>query len=233
MKRREDFFYDVSKLTKEERKYSEKLRPVIEGLLTDLNKCGVLTRRTTPETRVILDVLKDKEKIVLAQNRLTLLFGDLERFPEFLKANEPFLEGEDLSYLYLFGEYFLFLAFIEGFKNTLLFYLKRGGCWRFDDNMTLGHFLRVLKGCSPEYGKLLEDELDLRLRNSYAHGLFRFGIDDDGSSPVLLCYGDLGDLASPRKVSVPELLEAVKRHNILHMTLVTTIADWTVAGRFG
>lgn len=221
---REKYFFDPNKLPAGEKAYYEKIRPIIEGLLNDLKKNCCLRRAEFEETKNFIILMKDKDEIGMAFNRIVELFSSSQKISKFMEQNRDYFTDQDFSYLFMSQLYFLSLVHIEMFKNFLLFYLKRGSKQKFKDKMTLGPFLLKLKKVSPVYGQLIENELDIGLRNSFAHGLFHIEVKP-GTEPIFIYYDDLGKLRNPISIPIAELMKKRKNYNIIYLTLASLIAE--------
>jgi hypothetical protein len=220
--KKENYFFDPNKLPRGEREYYDKISPIIEGLLNDLESQDWLRKASVEEIIQFIGIMKDKSEIALAHNRLTEIFDNPERLSFFLKNNREYFTDQQFSYLFMSQLYFLFLVYVEMFRSFLLFYLKRGPGFIFKDRMTLGPFLAALKKCSPKYGEQIEKEMALNLRNAFAHGLFQIVMHE--REPALMCYRNLGELNRPTSFPLSKLLIIWKNHNILYMTLAHLMA---------
>jgi len=210
MKPKADYYFGPTKLPSGERVYYERILHILDGLLNDLKNEGCLRRASSSETIKFVEIMKDKNEISLAFNRLQDLFSTPAKFQNFMERNKEHFGDEDLSYLLISQLYFLSLVHAEMFRNLLLFYLKRGRGENFYDKMTLGKFLQKLKEISPIFGEKLETELESIIRNSFAHGLFNIKAIT-GTEPQLFCYESVGNLENPTRFSLTDLM--IKRKN--------------------
>lgn len=147
-----------------------------------------------------------------------------KKYQNSFEQNRTYFPDESLSYLFMSQLYFLSLVHMEMFKNFLLFYLKKGSGHKFSNKMTLTPFFSKLKEISRVNGELIEKELDIDLRNSFAHGLFHIDVKP-GTDLVFTYYNDLGKLTKPVSIPLVELMKKRKNYNIVYVTLVDAIAD--------
>lgn len=97
--------------------------------------------------------------------------------------------------------------------------------------MTLNPFMRGIKRYSPRNGRLIENELDIDLRNSFAHGLFRIEIRDR-TEPRLLYYKSLAELENPAQIPLSKLMIKMKNHNLIYHCLVHLVSEKLKEGFF-
>jgi hypothetical protein len=223
---REKYFFNSTKLPEGEKKYYNKIRPILEGLLNDLKKKKCLRRATREETIHLIKIMRDKDEIALSLNMLNRIFKSKEELQKFLTIAKDYFTDSNLAYLYVSQLYFQFLVSTELFRVFLLFYLKRGKEHEFKDTMTLRSFLDALKRVSPKYGKLIEDEIDIKLRNSFAHGLFRI------VGQTFIYYMNVGELKKPISIQLHELWIKMKNHNLIYHCLVQLVTEKMKEGFF-
>jgi hypothetical protein len=169
--------------------------------------------------------MKDKDEMGLAFNRIIEVFETPQKTSDFIEQNKTYFPDDNsFSYLFMSQLYFLSLVHMEMFKNSLLFYLKRGSGYKFRNKMTLSPFFSRLKEISPVHGELIEKEFDIDLRNSFAHGLFHIDVKT-GTLPDFNYYNDLGNLRKPVSISLVELMKKRKNYNIVYITLAYAIAE--------
>jgi hypothetical protein len=215
---REEYFFDLSRLPKAEQEYYEKITPIIEGLLIDLKKRNCLRIPSREETAQLLKVLKDKDEMSLSLNMIYRLFSQ-ERLADFLEKTKGYFADASMSYMLMSQLYLHFLTDVELFRVIFLFYLKRGKEEIFNDNMTLNPFLTRLKKVSPRYAKLIEEELDVRLRNSLAHGIYRI------EGATFFFYEHIGKLNNPTPLALDVLLTKWKKQHLMYHCLLQVIAE--------
>ncbi len=88
--KREEYFFDPNKLPDGEKRYYEKIRPILEGLLNDLIEKKYLRKATREETVQIIEIMKDKDEIALSLNMVDRLFRSGEELENFLERNKEF-----------------------------------------------------------------------------------------------------------------------------------------------
>lgn len=223
---REKYFFDPTKLPEGEREYYDKIRPILEGLLNELKRKNCLRRATLEETVHLIKIMKDKDETALSLNMVDRIFRSGEELQIFLERTKGYFTDSSLTFLHLSQLYFQFLVSIELFRVFLLFYLKRGKKQLFTDSMPLTPFLNVLKQVSPKYGKLIEDELDIELRNSFAHGTYRI------EGPTFLYYTNIGELENPTPIPLHELWIKMKNHNLIYHCLAWLVSEKLGGGFF-
>ncbi len=223
---REKYFFDPTKLPDGEREYYDKIRPIFEELLNDLKRKNCLRRATLEETVHLIKIMKDKDEIALSLNMVDRIFRSEGELKRFLEINKDYFKDSSLAYLHVSQLYFQFLVSIELFRVLLLSYLKRGKKQLFTDSMPLTPFLNALKEVSPKYGKLIEDELDIELRNSFAHGTYRI------EGPTFLYYTSVGELENPTPIPLHELWIKMKNHNLIYHCLAQLVSEKLREGFF-
>ncbi len=85
--------------------------------------------------------------------------------------------------------------------------------------MSLVPFLDRIKEISPKYGRLIEDELDIQLRNSFAHGTYRI------DRQAFYYYSNVGELENPTPIALSDLWIKMKNHNLIYLCLVQLVSE--------
>lgn len=81
---REEYYFVPNTLPAGDRAYYEKVKPIIDGLLDDLKKAGCLRRAEVEEMRNFISLMKDKDEMGLAFNRISVIFESSQKVSEFI-----------------------------------------------------------------------------------------------------------------------------------------------------
>lgn len=163
-------------------------------------------------------ILRDSDNLFEAYNMLFSIFGEKGRSKEFVEHNKKFgLYEKGFLYLFLSESISTFQRNVELFKNCFLFIFDlRRGFWA---KMTLGPFLEKLINVTGTNGQRIAQEIDVKLRNALAHGLFWM-------NGVELVYCEDVALKKQKRISLDKLWMKTRDQSIVSQCLIKFIADW-------
>jgi hypothetical protein len=216
MIQKKDNFFDPNVLSPREKQYYDKMKPIIGKILADLKYQCLLEQKKSIENEQIIAIIQDKEKISKTFDAINNVNKKEKYVNDFLEKTRDYLKKEDLSYLYFSQLVLLFLNYTELFKDFFIFYLKCSGDLPFKEKMTLSTFLDTLEKCSP-YGKYVKNEFNIMLRNALSHGLYY--LEKNGENSRIYYYSTLKTLDEPKKISLTEFYETMKKINLLFIIL--------------
>jgi hypothetical protein len=222
MIQRRDNFFDPDVLHFEEKQYYDKMKPIINKILTDLRYQCLLEQKEIIETAQVIAIIQNKEQISKTFNIINNIFEDENSANDFIEKTKDYLTNERLFYLYFSQLVLLFLNYTELFKDFLIFYLRCSGDLPFKEKMTLSPFLDALERVSP-YGKYLKNEFNVMLRNALSHGLYH--LEKIEGSPKIYYYSSLKKLDKPKVISLAEFHVLMKKINLLFLILTESFQE--------
>jgi len=215
----------IKNLTETERKYWDKIDHILENLFDDLKSQSLI--RTTfrrDEVENLLKIIELSNKFFENYNTFTKLIESQEKTDKFMEMNNEFgFNGNNLPYVYLSEIVSNFTRNTELFKTMFLFILKKGT--GFKDKMTLYPFLDKLSKTSKKYGEDMKNEVDVKLRNSFSHGLF-------WQDRTTIYYSEDISLKTIKKIQLGKLMLKTKNHNIIAQCLINKVAEKVRGGFF-
>lgn len=222
MIQRKDNFFDPDVLPLAERQYYDKMKPIINQILSDLRTQCLLEQKEIIDTAQVIAIIQDKEQISKTFNGINSIFENKNSVNDFLEKTKDYLTNERLSYLYFSQLVLLFLNYTELFKDFLIFYLRCSGDLPFKEKMTLSPFLDALERVSP-YGKYLKNEFNVMLRNALSHGLYH--LEKIEGTPRIYYYSSLKRLDKPKVISFTEFHVLMKKINLLFLILTESFSE--------
>ena len=219
--------YIQKNIPKELQPHAYEVAKELWSLLLALEKKNRVKPSLRGTEKDFLEILMDSGKILKVFNEFFDIYmkeDKRKQFFELLEKEEFGFTDEDFSYFLHSYLVFIFLAVTEMFKNTLIFVLK--GIRPRD---TLGRLFGekgVLVKETKETGeaKKIAEKINIDLRNSLAHFMFR-------RVGKTMCYYDYekdnNDWSLVRKeMDSGELFEMILRHNTLNKLLVEIVPEW-------
>jgi hypothetical protein len=191
------------------------LQEIFSDILTELKTNNKIENNFTHSE------INHFKKMMTTRNNIAENFGRIVETTDSSKKGYAFLNAiknfnfNDVNYVYLIIELSIMnmITDIEAFKILLLFHLKDIGKCRAID------FLQILQKYAPVNSKRLEPYItNTKIRNSLAHGTWAM----ENNQIVLF---DDANLIPFKKLEIIELLEMVKKQNILIGCLSSVISD--------
>lgn len=177
-------------------------------------------------------IARNSDRILASFNKFYDMYMDQEKREKFFKLTREFgFTDEDLSHLLHAQLMFVFLLNTEIFKNFLTFILND-----VNPKTTLGNLFRA-EGKKDNLGKLVKltqetgealniaKRLDINLRNSLAHFMFR----EDGRTIYYYDHQKKDGkywVLKEQKIDSTDLFKKMQEHNLLRTILGIMIADW-------
>jgi hypothetical protein len=225
-----------SDLSETERTYWIKIQAIISGLVHEMKEKGLFRLRKDiagdKETGQQMPVILDRINMRLFMtNRITnALVANEDATYSYLKRCFDFTVEDSIS-LWVYEVLSVLVESTELFtKNFLiLMHLKKP----FRPKITFGEFIWLLTKECPKFGPALAAELDLRLRNAVAHGIYwtswRHGSAASSIADVDLYYSDeLGK--EPVMESLTVVMPRVRNHNLMGRCLSEVLKTEIEAG---
>jgi hypothetical protein len=191
------------------------LQEIFSDILTELKTNNKIENNFTHSE------INHFKKMMATRNNIAENFGRIVETTDSSKKGYAFLNAiknfnfNDVNYVYLIIELSIMnmITDIEAFKILLLFHLKDIGKCRAID------FLQILQKYAPINSKRLEPYItNTKIRNSLAHGTWAM----ENNQIVLF---DDANLIPFKKLEIIELIEMVKKQNILIGCLSSVISD--------
>jgi len=207
---------NLEDITQEEWELLHRYKIVLSDLLDDLKSKGKLKSLCKMPTN-FPKLIETNRKFNRTYNMMLKIFDEKGKSKRFVENNkdEFGITEEDLPYLFISQVLSCFIFNMEFLRITMLEILKRD---KFKETIPFRTLISKLSKISPEYGKKLEDEIDINLRNAVAHGTF--WIDSRN-----LYYCDNMRLEKPISIELSKLLIEVKRHNIIAQCFLCLVTE--------
>lgn len=216
-----------AQLTVKEKREFQQAKQILEELLNDFDKRGLLRKGTPHDQRERLSKMWSQSiQLGKAFNTIFSIFDSAKRVQTFAARNKvDRVDEEVLTGSFLSQTIGLFLYNIETvFRTSLIFFLeeKQG----LKKKMELGRLLRTIKRISPKTGTKLESLIDLELRNALAHGAFWFEAGGIGY------IARNSHLENPKKISFVDFMIRGKKQNIVALAFVEVLMEKVSQGYF-
>jgi len=210
-------------MTETERAKFEELKSKSHLLLDNLKTKGFLQKPNAETLTRFLKILEMNDEHSKIYNLLNDLYTN-EQVEEFLKCSAQFgLNEKNLPELHVFILIANFNRQTEAFKLAFLIMLKKDKSLK--DKITLGPLSDRLREKSPDYAAAIVDELEVELRNAFAHQTYWF---DNGK----VVYCEDSSLSNPQEIELGHLMMKAKAQNILFQSFLHAIAEKARAGFF-
>lgn len=210
-------------MTPEEWKLYQDYTKLFQNLIKDLKEKNYLKHiREIPENHP--NILETFQRFTKGYNMMIDTFYGEGKMKSFVERNKDFgVTEKEMPNLFVSQVIAFLIISSESFRNNLLAIIR----WKepFRKKMGLGELLTEIRNISPNYGKQVKDLLDTKLRNALVHGTF--WIDGD---TILYC-NDMR-LIKPSKIKLFNLLQVVKKTNVINTALFAVMVNYGQQGFF-
>lgn len=220
-------------LTEEEQKIFRNSCSLFERILDGLKAKGLLRTKINPtEVQRMAKIYDNSRFISLAFNNALKNFKKPQDIESAISSEkEPYVMSYTLYSHFLGNILYDFEALI---KTSLVFILKeydnkstkKQSRIHLHKKMALGTLISNIKKLLPVEGQELDDSLDVKLRNSIAHGTFWF----DGGKVFLSQNSYLDEVEPP--ININQFLWKIRQINLISHAFVETLVWKAEKGYF-
>lgn len=206
--------------TEKETMYFDGMKIKISDLLNDLKSNNHIEKPTKNQIDALL-------KIIGMEDTYSKIYNTLNEIIEKKDTTDQFFDGSEITkysfpYLFVFTTIGVFNRQTEGFKLLFLMMLKASS--KSHNKMTLGQLCVELNKKS-ELASAVTDELELALRNVFAHQTYWF----EGGE---IHYSEDATFQNIKRLDLVTLLMKAKKQNIILQALLRVFAEKINSGFF-
>lgn len=134
-----------------------------------------------------------------------------------------------ISHLFIFDSIGVFVESTEIIRNHLLVIIRKKK--PFNPTMTLGQLVAAFEQTCPQFGPKFAAEINVPLRNAFAHGNYWLQKGSDGV--MQLAYTEKLGQKAHEDIQLPQIVELLGKHTTFSACLATLLFNKSRAGYFG